>query len=36
MLKGGMGPDDWPKLTNIPSGLRQSSDAGKVSLPTES
>ena len=29
MLKGGIGPDDWPKLTNMPSGRRQSSEAGK-------
>ncbi len=35
MLKGGIGPDDWPKLTNMPSGLRQSSEPGNVSLPTE-
>ena len=30
------GPDALPKLTNRPRGCRQSSDAGNVSLPTES
>ena len=29
-------PDDWPKLTHMPSGLRQSSEAGNLSLPIES
>ena len=31
-----MPPEAEPKLTNIPNGLRQSSDAGKVALPTPS
>ena len=30
------GPDALPKLTNMPSGRRQSSDAGNVVLPTPS
>jgi len=36
ILNSGTGPDDWPKLTHMPSGLRQSSEAGNVSLPIES
>jgi len=35
-LNGGTGPDELPKLTNMPRGARQSSDAGNVSLPIES
>ena len=29
-------PEALPKLTNMPSGLMQSSEAGKVALPTPS
>ena len=36
MLKASIEPDALPKLTNMPSGLMQSSDAGKVALPTPS
>ena len=32
---GGTRPDDWPNDTHMPSGFRQSSEPGKVSLPTE-
>jgi hypothetical protein len=35
-LNGGTDPDALPKLTNVPRGDRQSSDAGNVSLPTPS
>ena len=33
---GSTAPDDWPKLTIIPRGARQSSERRNVSLPTES
>ena len=33
---GGSGPDAFPKLTNSPSGARQSSEPIYVSLPIES
>jgi hypothetical protein len=36
MSNGGTGPDALPKFTNMPRGLRQSSDAGNMSLPTPS
>ena len=36
MSNGVTFPDALPKLTIKPSGIRQSSDARKVSLPTES
>src|SRR6516164_6255109 len=36
MLKASTCPEALPKLTNMPSGLRQSSDAGKVVLPMPS
>ena len=35
-LRNMIGPDELPKLTNMPRGFRQSSDAGKVSFPIES
>ncbi|MCI0467828.1 MAG: hypothetical protein L0Y57_12610 [Beijerinckiaceae bacterium] len=31
-----IGPEAEPKLTNIPNGRKQSSEAGKVALPTPS
>ena len=36
MLNAVIGPDALPKLTNMPSGLMQSSDAGNVVLPMPS
>ena len=36
MSNAAIGPDDEPKLTNMPNGFRQSSEAGKVSFPTPS
>ena len=36
MSNGGTGPEALPKLAIRPSGSRQSSEAGKVSLPTPS
>src|SRR5262249_12495974 len=36
ILKASIGPDAEPKLTNMPSGLIQSREAGNVALPTPS
>jgi hypothetical protein len=36
MSKGVTFPDEFPKLTIIPRGFRESSEERKVSLPTES
>ena len=36
MLNASTAPEAEPKLANTPNGLRQSSDAGKVALPTPS
>ena len=33
---GGTGPEELPNVTHKPRGFKQSSEAGKVSLPTES
>jgi hypothetical protein len=33
---GSMVPEDWPNTTRVPRGRRQSSEAAKVSRPTES
>ena len=36
MSNAAIGPDELPKLTNMPRVFRQSSEAGKVSFPIES